>query len=423
MTVNGLSCGLNMPTALPQQFINGQEIAQELPPYGHVPALVVDEYPACPQNWMKSSGDASSYFVPVIKDRGLWLDFNFNASHTHHVAVVVSVQGVNAITGQKTDKLRLEQYKKKCPVHKKEFGHERYCEECGFKWPTQNYIGSNVTPSSFFWLDGFRTQDGEVRQYILTEEIVRGVASQLIGDERVFSIGVAFYLSKEPKPIVEKMLRSRGSTGFSGISGYSKSVKGIYLNSSSPSYTLNDCDDSHAVYGAAPDAMGFYTPFTTPQSSFEINDQIAEKRHLLTKMSTVNKKKIAAADYQTENIKDVMAIQGALETTTSSISADSLIAHHGFDFDAEVDHLIGEISEESVEPVETTKLEIGAGAKIRQNIHPDTEKLSFWQKEPAGIIYINYIPKDDAVKIIAAGKKDMTGQGEGFLKDLAVGVQ
>jgi hypothetical protein len=403
MTVNGLSCGLNMPVALPQQIINGQEIAQELPPYGHVPALVVDEYPACPQNWMRSSGDASSYFVPVIKDRGLWLDFNFNTSHTHHVAVVVSVQGVNAVTGQKTDKLRLEQYKKKCPVHKKEFGHERYCEECGFKWPTQNYIASNVTPSSYFWLDGFRTQDGEVRQYILTEEIVRGVASQLIGDERVFSIGVAFYISKEPKPVVESMLRSRGVSAPSSIK---KNFIGTLYTSKSNTYEIMDSDPIGMNGGP-----NFYTGFTTP-SSFQIPasaDGIMESINS-TGAKFVSENKVSA-DYQDEVI------------SSAGISVDSLMACNNLDYDAEVDRFNSEISEESVEPIETTKLEIGAGAKIAQKIHPDTEKLSFWQKEPAGIIYINYIPKEDAVKIIAAGKKDMTGQGEGFLKDITVGVQ
>jgi hypothetical protein len=205
MRVNGLSCILNMPKALEQKFVNGEESVMGLPPHNRRPAFVVDEYPACPPNWMKGTAEASSYFVPVLAEHGLWLDFNLNSKNTHHVAAVISVQGVNAITGQQTDKMRLEQYNKKCPVHKKEFGHERFCEECGFKWPKQNYLASNATPGGYFWLDGFRAQDGHVRQYIFTEEVIRGVAAQVIGEDRVFSIGVAFYLSKDEKPIIHDM--------------------------------------------------------------------------------------------------------------------------------------------------------------------------------------------------------------------------
>lgn len=351
MKINGLNCLLNMPKAVHQKIVNGKEVACALPEYNRRPAYVVDEYPACPQNWMKSSGDASSYFVPVMSEHGMWLDFNQNQTHTHDIAIVVSVQGINAVTGQKTDKLRLEQYKKKCPVHNEPFGHERYCEKCGFKWPAQNYLASNVTPFGKLWLDGFRAQDGEVRQYIFTEEVVRGIASQLIGDDRVFSIGVAFYLSKEPKKIPEpKTLTLRMSNPISNWSGTKNMNKYGSIN------------------------RGLISSY--PNFSYEVD-------------------------------------------TCASLGVDSLSdGTYSVSNCASLDMVD---TRECAEPIETTKLEIGAGAKINQQIHADTEKLSYWQKQPAGIIYINYVPIEDAEKIISAGKT-MFGNGEGFMSGLRTGV-
>jgi hypothetical protein len=67
------------------------------------------------------------------------------------------------------------------------------------------------------------------------------------------------------------------------------------------------------------------------------------------------------------------------------------------------------------------QLEIGAGAKINQRIYADPESVDFWEDSPLGMLYINYVLEDDAKRIIAVGKKDMTKNGKGFLADLVVG--
>jgi len=113
---------------------------------------------------------------------------------------VVSVQGVNAVTGLPTKELNLEQYLEKCPKHDVPFQQDRYCPECKFKWPKQNYLCTTGTHQGLLWLDGFRTPDGKVRQYVFTEQEARGVAKAVIGEDRVFAVGIGFYLSKEPKP-------------------------------------------------------------------------------------------------------------------------------------------------------------------------------------------------------------------------------
>jgi len=232
MKVGKLCCELNMPKGLESRYDeNAKELSHSLPAYNKRPAYLVDEYPACPENWMRSSGDISSYFMAVKDGHGMWLDFNGNSKHTHHIAAVISMQGINAITGQEMTGARLEQYKHKCPVHDIDFGHERYCEKCDYKWPPQNYITTTATPNGLFWLDGFRGIDGMVRQYLFTKDTERGVAAQLIGDRRVYAIGIAFFLSKEPKPpkpvvrspaMGQSMLfKSRGnlarSAGFSSL--------------------------------------------------------------------------------------------------------------------------------------------------------------------------------------------------------------
>ena len=98
MRNNEFGCGFNTPEAL-----EGED-AFKLPPYAKRRAFLVDEYPACPENWMRSEGRLKSFFVAVQEDKGMWLDFNECSNHTHHVAIVISIQGVNPITGLRTSR-------------------------------------------------------------------------------------------------------------------------------------------------------------------------------------------------------------------------------------------------------------------------------------------------------------------------------
>ena len=174
MSVNGLTVSLNMPSALTGEGVN------RLPPYCRQKPFKVDEW-HCPENWMHGSSRASSYFIATEPGRGLWLDFNENSSHKHDVAILISIQGVNPLTGLPTTEMRLEQYKEKCPKHLVPFQQDLFCPTCGYKWSPQNYMSTTGQPSGLLWLDGFRTEDGVIRQYIFTEEEKRGVAAQIIG--------------------------------------------------------------------------------------------------------------------------------------------------------------------------------------------------------------------------------------------------
>lgn len=241
MECNGLNVGFNMVEAL-----SGDAVFS-LPPYGPRPGYLVDEYPACPDNWLRSFGKLNSYFVPIQMNKGMWLDFNGNWRHNHEVAIVVSIQGINALTGLPTSNESLEQYHDRCPKCDEIFGPNRLCKSCNITWPKQNYIATTTTEAGRLWIDGFRTIDGMVRQYIFNEKTSRGVANNILGEERVFAIGIAFFLSKNPKPVRTPMVKTR-SIGpvFEKLGNKSASDYGFvecrYVSPSAPSFSVNQSE-------------------------------------------------------------------------------------------------------------------------------------------------------------------------------------
>lgn len=199
MFIKDLSCTFNMPKKVEFEKKDGEEKVNSLPPYNPVKPYLVNDYKNCPSNWINGSEISNSYFLGVKEDHGMWLDFNDCHNHSKDVAIVISIQGINPITGIKTSKLRLEQYSDKCPVHDVQLDSKRFCSKCEYEWPPQNYLSTTSTPSGLLWLDGFRTPEGNVRQYLFTSQEMKGIANQIIGEDRTFSIGIAFYESKKEK--------------------------------------------------------------------------------------------------------------------------------------------------------------------------------------------------------------------------------
>ena len=358
MEVNGLYAEVNTPAALSGTGVHG------LPPYSQRQAYVVDEYPACPESWMHGSAKASSYFVPVKAGRGMWFDFVPNQHHPYHVAVVVSVQGINPLTGKKVTALNLEQYREKCPVHDAEFKQDRYCDKCGYCWPAQNYIAS--TTGLHMWIDGFRNEKGEVVQYIITEDETRGVAAQVLGADRVWAIGFAFYLSKEPKPVRQSILRSSGF----GLSGQSMSKGLLSFGGDSGDSGLIGSD---AEYGCDM-AMDSESLTPAPTASVMCFSQSEPTGGAQTK----------------ESVPISASLGRGIKRQRSGPSGQSI-----------------------------KKLEIGAGARISQEHGIDLNPIEFWQPEPAGLIYCNYIDEDRCAEIVAAGKRQ--DKANGPLAGLKVG--
>ena len=360
MRINGFSCGFNMPNALTGESTYG------LPPYNKRMPFLIDEYPACPKEWMRSEGKVKSYFVPVVEGKGMWLDFNKNNNHSHHVAIVISIQGVNPITGLPCKDAQMEQYIEKCPKHKIKFGPDRYCKKCDYKWPKQNYICTTATPKGYLWLDGFRTVEGIVRQYILTAEKMRGVASNIIGKDRVYAIGVSFFLSKEKRPPRQNasFLRSKSSS---------------YM---SPDIDIFECDQSAHT-------TDYYN------SSGEWDEPAV---HYFSGNTTKGSDSLGGGGTGS------ICYASSLTPTSKSPSKKFISTRKA-----------------SASPIRVRKLEVGAGANISQSIYDDPEKLDYWHDEPEGIICVNYCTEIEARKIIEAGKIDIEGHKEGFLKEIPVG--
>lgn len=367
-----LKCVFNMPEQVRSSFDGDEEEVHCLPPYAPVEAYPVDEYDACPSNWMHGSDVASSYFVGVKENHGMWLDFNPCLYHTHDVAIVISIQGINPITGQKMvgdNPLRLEQYHKKCPVHDIKFKQDRYCEKCGFKWPGQNYLTTTGTPEGLLWLDGFRTPEGSVRQYMFTEDKMRGVAAQMIGDERVFAIGIAYYLSKDKKPVVVKRPAVRIPNGIyhAGDSQWNNYpiMPGGYWNNEG---VIDNCMDLDWT------AMDTFTGSDIKYGGIG-NDT--------SKISCSN-----------------------MQSSCSSSSSGSTLSSK-------------RILRATAQVVPTKQLEIGAGALIAQRVYDDPKEIKYWEEKPAGMIYVNYCDEETMKKILEAGRR--ADKKDGFMNGIKVG--
>ena len=374
MTINGLSVLVNLPDAP----AGNDDVVHTLPPYHAVEVHKVSDY-KCPDNWMHGSGNAESYFIKVEAGKHLWLDFNDLWTHTHEVAVVLSVQGINPVTNKPISKLRLEQHREKCPEHKVDFEAERYCPKCDHKWPAQNYMTTTSMPRGAFWVDGWHIGGGKIRGFLITEEAMRGVASQLIGEKRVYAIGIAFYVSKNPKPPrPERPSPLRGTCGVKSLFGHIGTnqlwcppVSGKTFMNNEPNYKV----EPTATYGLAQN-----------QAQYSCNN-IAK----LSDSQGATMMSFSGDDTTRDFCSDESGSGRSLKPVRNKSagrqsSAKVLLA--------------------SAKPAVAMKAEIAAGAQISQNLdYIDHSDLDFYSAKPAGMLYLNYTLPVEFDNIIANPKK------------------
>jgi hypothetical protein len=438
MKVNGFRASLKRA---PKLVDNG--FAHQLPHGEDIPVFPVDMLPGCPEDWVREPG---SYVCPVDPEWGLWFDWTMN--DRMNTAVLPTVKGMNPITGQKLDGLVLEEYKQKCPVHKKDFqGDERFCEECGYKWPPQSYVCS---PNHLWW-DGFRQPDGTVRQFFFSEDEARDIASAVIGKKStVPAFGFAFFQPVEARPAFqpgrivveggtpswlggdEELIGSNqgyiGSTvlfgdpyGVSGASGHSgaSGTKG-------PSVTTNctnedSLDELMAIAdeGEEKTSGGIKLPDESGDKQIWMNlkhNQVMSTQSLSAKMDLdyeeeaerlreeakqwPNKAKVIQPEFSLPNRKGRMRarVEGARRVgraATRKAVRDS-------------------------RPVKNVA--VGGGAMIRQDLAPDTLSATDWKSESAGVIRLYFCFKPQFENIVNnGGIKDLDGDKEGFMKGLPTG--
>jgi len=361
-----LSCGVNTPPASTSNNAG-------LPPYAPRGGFLVDEYPACPKSWLRSKGSQASYFVGVDEGTGLWLDFNDTLVRTpQHVAMVISIQGVNAITGMACEDAQLEQYVEQCPKHKKEFGPNRFCAECNFKWPKQNYLCSTGTPNGALWIDGFRAADGIIRQYVFTKQKERGVANAIIGENRVFALGISCFLSKNARPEPPtSFVRSFGGGGAK----------------------FNYCGGDEELYGSVSmDSLSTSKGIGGPTAAI-YSCSVGEP--------------IASASKGSDAFRN---LQKSAPNSLKGVHTSRLAGKQNVQsYSAAINH------------VNVQQVEIAAGVTIDQPIHDDPNPLDFWNDKPESILIINYALIVDAQQILDGGRIDLSGSSEGFLQNVPVG--
>lgn len=400
MKIKEFEAVLHLPRKLDQRIVNGEEVAQTLPPSSSRYAYPVDSYPACPDSWMNGSDIAGSYFVGVEEDKGMWLDFNGCQFFYRDVAIVISIQGVNPITGQKTDDLKLEQYKNKCPLHDIDFQQDNYCPECGFDWPDQNYLSTTGTPHGNFWLDGFRRPDGTVRQYIFTAEEMEGIASQIIGKDKVYAIGIAFYYSKKKKQISLGNIRSGRGSGL--VNDYDPDYIGSSINCWN---VAKDIKYGNAVNYSCDIKVdgGEMLSLSGATSCDGIDRNISETsmKYCGPSAGSIEPQSVAK-----NMLRSRKGVQSAGGDNLRSIIDDEPRASCSVDM--------------TISPVKPVKkLEIGAGALIQQKVYRDPQDMDYWEEHPEGMLYVNYCDMETLNKILEAG--EIQKKSEGFMDGLSVG--
>jgi len=362
-----------------------------LPPGKALPVHPADSFLKWPVGWMKGPG---VFLVPVRPNKGLW--FNWTMNNQLNTAVIPTVKGCNPITGLQTSGFHLEKYESKCPKHGCDFMADRYCPECNYKWPDRNYQSMN--PS---WWDGFRSDDGTVRQFFFTEDELRDVSTALIGKENtVPAFGFAFYRPKE--------MRKPSESGFNYRYGNSIPVSNLYwqyyYNSSSPDYISllttignsaqgqtgiqgtgvqgeiipNSCvKESESCFYSGRADLAVDKNFAAVPASFTGGDWIEPDHEFNPKF---------APPFASSGMKD---FQGIRKFRSAS------------------------------KPVKDVS--IGAGAKISQDLNSDPYPLDSWKEEPEAVMTLYFVFQEKFEELKAGGMRDFSGRKEGMLSGIPVG--
>ena len=382
-----------------------------LPPGSALPIHRVSEFKKHPNNWMEEDG---CYVVPVRANKGLWFDWTSN--DTLNTAVVPTVKGCNPITGLKTDNLGLERYENKCPKHNIKFIADRYCDKCGYKWPAQNYV---TTPNTLWW-DGFRADDGSVRQFFITEDMMRDIANHMIGKENtVPAFGFAFFKSKEPR--VQPVFELGRSTGVmitisnNGYFGYNPSDV-LYGDYTPPvlNFWSSSGNEGPGVIGSSVGVGGDGGAGSGGAGSVGGGAGGGAGGEATICGSSPDN----STFMNTNSVGDIKFSSNANHQLYSQ-SEIPIISKEQFDAKRTMRGM--KLSKQSA-PVEKKEVAIGAGAKVKQGLIVDPYELDSWKDEPDSIMRIYFVFQNEFDHWKSFGMKDLDGtHSDGMLKGLPIG--
>jgi hypothetical protein len=347
-----------------------------LPPGKPLSVYHSDSFKCYPDHWMKGPG---VFVIPVKPNKGIW--FNFRMNDELNTAVIMTVKGCNPITGLQTSGFHLERYDNKCPKHNCDFQADRFCPECNYKWPDRNYL--SMSP---LWWDGWIT-NGSVRQFFFTEELMRDIATHMIGKENtVPAFGFAFYSPKEPR--VSTVNITRGINAF---------------NSYIPP---DNCCISNSLNSISYPA----------ENKFSKGIRSGIKRY---------------RGYVDSNVKYSSPIleektYGGIISEGSSADSNRIFLSANLDSLAQeersyVPDNLDSLAQEKRSYVPEKEVSIGAGAKIDQKLTVDSYSLNTWKDKPDSVMTLYFVFQEEFDKMASAGLKDLEGKKEGMLDGLPVG--
>ena len=348
------------------------ESLHALPPGNPLPVYQVDQFSKHPDSWMTGAGN---FVVPVNANKGLWFDWTMNDDQ--NTAILPSVKGANPITGLPTSGFELTQYDK-CPIHDIEFTGNKFCEKCGYKWPSQNY----VTAPNKLWWDGFRADDGSVRQFFFTEDLVRDMPSQLVGEENtVPAFGFAFYSPKKRR-VREQNARSHTS----GMSKLSKSPTPTTFGGTS-------------LYELEQMSKGATNSVVT-KGSGSLGGDVLYSSNVVT---------YSCDEIPTLSMEQAQQKYGD-KLGMASFADDAMHMDMGLNLTRGIDVTPKEVS-------------VGAGAKINQVLAPDRDPVDVWREEPDAVMRIYFVFQDEFEKWKAesGGLKSLDAQTDGMMAGKIVG--
>lgn len=381
----------------------------ELPPGTPIEVRSVDEFEHPLPNWLKGPGN---FVVPVGKDDGLWFDLRLNDGE--NTAVLPTIKGMNPVSGRRTNGFSLERYETKCPVHEIDFEGVRFCKECGYKWPAQNYVAA----PNVLWWDGFLT-NGKVRQFFFTEDMERSVPEKVIGKEdTVPAFGFAFFRTKV----------YRQSTNFKTRDDFDNWFKNININHihTYPQQWYNGWNGisstgitygTHTINNGTQMGQNCGVAYTLTSNAVPVGaaGSWCDTSNFVDSPEIKKDIKSRLANYKSSKTLKLAGSETTRATESAVFSINSILRS------AVLDGFTVNQAEQAQEVDMDKEVGVGAGAEIKQDLQLDPLSLSGWEEEPASVMRIYFVFEDQFKKIVEMGMKDLVGQKEGYLSGLTVG--
>jgi len=372
----------------------------DLPQGKALQVYYADEFLQPPENWMKGQG---VFVVPVRPDKGLWFDWRRNDQY--NTAILPTVKGCNPITGLQTSGFHMETYSEKCPKHGCGFIAERFCTECGYKWPPQNYM----SPGNIFWWDGFRADDGTVRQFFFSEEELRDIASHMIGKENtVPAFGFTFFTPKERR----EHSKVEPSRGFNTIITFPNwwDKKGSSENLGGGGYGTGSVNLFHS--STTYSAENKTSSESKTSGSLSCNSALPAAAHAGSPMS------LNADDGVSKKISKSPLTKCGSAHRFGTLKKKSFSGGIITPDSAQVNMVR---TMRSAAPKKDVEVSIGAGARIRQSLNRDTYPLESWKEVPDASMTIYFIFHEKFEELKSKGMRDISSAKEGMLQGLPVG--